>query len=180
MSSPRPTLLGRGVGWVPENPEMFRCLHRRVCSCTPPDPSVHLPRPQAAASSPVSSLLLHPLGPGQQREVRSRSPERILCPWLVVMAGWRSGHPGQACHLTTLHQEIFSIYWIKVHLEERQGLCGGGQRSVGLALAPLAFPIGLCSLLSKARPRYLANPTILSRAVLTMRGAHLSPKKLAK
>lgn len=140
MSSPRPTLLGRGAGWVPENPEMFRCLPRRVCPCSPPDPSVHRPRPQAAAISPVSSLLLRPLGPGQQREVRSRSPEHILCPWLVVMAGWRCGHPGQAGHLTTLHQDIFSIYWIKVHLEERPRALWGWAEKCWAGLGPSCLP----------------------------------------
>lgn len=176
-----PSCSGEGQGWVPENSETFRCLYRRVCSCTPPDPSVHLPRPQAAALSPISSLLLRPLGPGQQREVRCRSPAASSLS-LASGHGWLEIWPSRAGRSLDNSSPgyLFSVFDQSAFRREAEGFVGVGREVLGWPWPLLPSQLVCVPHSAKQKLCYLANPTILSRAVLTMRGAHLSPQRLAK
>lgn len=84
-----------------------------------------------------------------------RSIRSILLLW-----SWLAGdmHPGQAHHVATA-QGIFSVCLFKVDLEEGPRALGVGREDLlGLASAPLAFPIGVCSPLSKAKALLCSQP----------------------
>lgn len=115
-----------------ENSGTVWCLYRKFCSCTPPDPSVHLPELQAAAFSLISLCLLHPHSGHWVAAVRSdaEDPGHLLYP-SVSGHGWLEtcGHPGQAHHLALLQQEIVKIHskWI---WKSGKGFVGVGSKEL--------------------------------------------------
>lgn len=80
---------------------------------------------------------------------------------ILRLWSWLAGdvHPGRPV-TWQLQQHIFSVHLLKVDLEEGPRLGEGeercrvwGENQLVLASNPLAFPIGLCSPLSKAKAK---------------------------
>lgn len=131
---------------------VFLCPSRPLCAP---------PQAPAAASLLPSSLLLHPRsGPGSSTREDAGAHEHPLRPAAVVMVGWRLETCIQGRPITwQLQQDIFSVCLFGVDLEEGPRALGAGRGGpAGAGLAPLAFPIGLCTPLSKAKALLYSQP----------------------
>lgn len=97
--------------------------------------------------------------------------------------GWLEtcGRPGQAGGLAPLHEDIPSLVQSGFRREDRGSVGVGREELLGPPLAPLAFPVGLCSPLSTAKALLFSPPhSLVTRAFLAVKGAHLCPKWLVK
>lgn len=132
--------------------------------------------------SPLSGPILTP-GPARQRGKKRYRSLAASSPSSAGGRGWLEtcGRPGQAGDLAPLHEDISSLVQSGFRREARGSVGVGREELLGPPLAPLAFPVGLCSPLSTAKALLFSPPhSLVTRAFLTVKGAHLCPKWLVK